>query len=179
MMNSAFTLLHKSTANTLYRCIDFLEARGRPGNHSNNYWLLKTRDRFPDESEWLLFYREPTTCRVILSSSLHASPLVFPVELATESVNLESSCGLEILIIRALLQVVSQLPETADTLSLQSLRKSCSIKMMESPQTHLICNREVWVKISHPSHSIGGKYRSAWLGFITAISLLRVFTLSN
>lgn len=111
MMNSAFTLLHKSTANTLYRCIDFLEARGRPGNHSNNYWLLKARDRFPDESEWWLFYREPTTCRVLLSSSLHASPLVFPVELATESVNLESSCGLEILIIRALLQVVSQLPE--------------------------------------------------------------------
>lgn len=41
------------------------------------------------------------TCRV-LSSFLHSSPLVCRVELATESVYLESSCNLEIFIVRGL-----------------------------------------------------------------------------
>lgn len=49
----------------------------------------------------------------------------------------------------ALLQVVSQLSETTDT---QSLRKSFSVKMVGSPQTHLICNRSMGLNFSSFTH---------------------------
>lgn len=114
-------------------CIAFLEARGRPGNHSSYYRHLAT-DRFPDESERWLFYREPTLAEFF---SLHFYMVVLSSVELNSLLNLyiwKAPAILKIFIIRDLSAGptaggVSQLPETTDTLSLKSLRKACSIKM--------------------------------------------------